>query len=250
MEEDLICGPHAVLAALKSRPRAVSGVWLSEGRCDKRIDAVIQAAQAAGVKFHRVPRARLDHLAGELPHQGVVARAQPETVGNERDLAEFVKHITDTPLLLVLDGVQDPHNLGACLRSANAAGAQAVIVPRDHSAAVTAVVRRVAAGAAESTPIFRVTNLARCLAGLQDAGVWLIGAAQTAPQALYDADLTGPVALVLGGEGAGLRRLIREHCDLLVQIPMGGTVESLNVSVAAGICLFEASRQRRTRPPG
>lgn len=250
MSEDLICGPHAVLAVLKSRPRAVSGVWLNAQRRDKRIDAVIRAAQAAGVKFHRVPRARLDQLAGEFPHQGVVARAQPETVGNERDLADFVTHITGAPLLLVLDGVQDPHNLGACLRCANAAGAQAVIVRRDHAAAVTAVVRRTAAGAAESTAMFRVSNLARCLAGLRDAGVWLIGAAQTAPRVLYEADLTGPVALVLGGEGAGLRRLIREHCDFLVQIPMGGTVESLNVSVAAGICLFEAARQRRAMTPG
>lgn len=245
IQQDLICGPHAVLAALKNHPRAVSAIWISETRVDGRIEKIIAAAQLARVKFHRVPRARLDHMAGKLPHQGVLARGQPETVLGGRDLPEFLRKLSQVPLLLVLDGVQDPHNFGACLRAANAAGAHAVIVPRDRSSPLTAVARRAAAGAAESTPLFRVINLARTLRVLKDSGIWLIGAAQTKSRVLYETDLSEPVALILGGEGKGLRRLIQEQCDMLVRIPMSGDVESLNVSVAAGICLFEALRQRR-----
>ena len=244
-EADLICGPHAVLAALKSHPRAVSAVWISDTRADHRIREIIATAQEARVKFHRVPRARLDQMAGDLTHQGVLARAQPESVLVERELPEFLKKLNHAALLLVLDGIQDPHNFGACLRSANAAGVDAVVVPRDRAAPLSAAARRAAAGAAEATPVFRVINLARALRTLKDAGIWLIGAAQDETRTLYDADLRGPTALILGGEGRGLRRLIREHCDLRVSIPMSGAVESLNVSVAAGICLFEVLRQRR-----
>jgi 23S rRNA (guanosine2251-2'-O)-methyltransferase len=247
IEQDLICGPHAVLAALKNQPRTVSAIWISESRIDRRVEEIIAAARLAQVKYHRVPRARLDHMAGHLPHQGVLARGQPETVRGERDIPAFVQNLTETPLLLILDGVQDPHNFGACLRAANGAGAHAVIVPRDRSAPLTAAVRRAAAGAVETTPVFRVINLARTLRVLKDLGVWLIGATQTEARIIDEADFRAPSALILGGEDKGLRRLVRDHCDLLVRIPMCGEVESLNVSVAAGICLFEALRQRRAR---
>jgi len=243
--EELISGLHAVLAALTRNPELVEGVWVSAERRDTRVEQVIEAARAARVKLHRVPRAALDRMADSTRHQGVVARLRSLPARNEGDLAAFVKQIKTTPLLLVLDGVQDPHNLGACLRVADAAGAHAVIVPRDRSAPLSAAARRAAAGAAESIPVFEVVNLARSLRELKEAGLWLIGASQDGDTDLYRADLRSPCALVLGGEGKGLRRLTREHCDTLVQIPMVGTVESLNVSVAAGICLFEVVRQRR-----
>jgi 23S rRNA (guanosine2251-2'-O)-methyltransferase len=168
-------------------------------------------------------------------------------VGGEAELADFLKSLPANPLLLVLDGVQDPHNLGACLRVADATGVNAVIIPRDRSAPLSAVARRAASGAAETVPIFQVTNLARSLDAIKQAGVWLYGTAEDAPQELYAEDLSGPMALVLGGEGEGLRRLTREGCDRLVRIPMAGKIESLNVSVAAGVVLYEALRQRRSR---
>ncbi len=244
MEDDLICGTHAVLAALKKNPGRIDAVWVYTGRDDKRTEAVMQMARACGVKVHRAPREKLDRLASGVRHQGVVARLRRAPVRTEQDLAGFVSDLPGTPLLLVLDGVQDPHNLGACLRSADAAGAHAVIIPRDQTAPVTAVTRRAASGAAETVPLFRVTNLARCLRRLQEAGIWILGASQGADTVLFDADMRGPLAIVLGGEGKGLRRLTRERCDGLVRIPMAGSVESLNVSVAAGVCLFEAVRQR------
>ena len=244
MEDDLICGVHAVLAALKKNPGRIDAVWVYFGRDDNRTEAVMQMVRASGVKVHRAPRAKLDRLASGVRHQGVVARLRRAPVRTEQDLAGFVSDLPGTPLLLVLDGVQDPHNLGACLRSADAAGAHAVIIPRDQTAPVTAVTRRAASGAAETVPLFRVTNLARCLRRLQEAGIWILGASQGADTVLFDADMRGPLAIVLGGEGKGLRRLTRERCDGLVRIPMAGSVESLNVSVAAGVCLFEAVRQR------
>jgi 23S rRNA (guanosine2251-2'-O)-methyltransferase len=245
MKDELICGPHAVLAALKAHPEEVDGLWVSNERRDTRLSAVIAAARAAHIKVHRSPRVALDRMSEGVPHQGVIARrlAVPRPV--HENLAEFVASLSDKPLILILDGVQDPHNFGACLRVADASGAQAVVVPRDRAAPLSAVARRAAAGAAETLPLFQVTNLARALEELKQAGVWIIGTAADGEQDLYQADLTGPIALVLGGEGEGMRRLTRENCDLLVRIPMAGKVESLNVSVAAGICLFEAARQRR-----
>jgi 23S rRNA (guanosine2251-2'-O)-methyltransferase len=246
MKDPLVYGLHAVLAAVRSHPERVEAVWLMEGRSDKRIAEVEKAAHAASVPLRRANRDELDRMVDGLRHQGAVARLRPGAESAAAgDFDVFLAELPAGALLLVLDGVQDPHNLGACLRSADAAGVHAVIVPKDNSAPLSAVARNVASGAAESVPLYRVTNLARALRGLKEQGVWLIGAADDASATLFEADLTGPTALVLGGEGPGLRRLTREECDLLVHIPMAGTVSSLNVSVAAGVCLFEAVRQRK-----
>jgi 23S rRNA (guanosine2251-2'-O)-methyltransferase len=241
---NLLLGFHAVRAALERHPRDIEAVWLSAARDDKRTQPIERLAQAAGITVHRVTPEELAAMAGEERHQGVVARRRAGKSPGEQDLAALLANVK-APLLLVLDGVQDPHNLGACLRSAAAAGAQAVIVPRDNSAPLTPVAQRAAAGAAEIVPLVTVTNLARTLAELKEQGVWLYGAAHDAEQTIYQTDLTGPVAIVLGGEGKGLRRLTREHCDGLMRIPMSGVIESLNVSVATGICLFEVVRQRQ-----
>jgi 23S rRNA (guanosine2251-2'-O)-methyltransferase len=245
MSDDLVYGIHAVLAVLAKHPARVDAVWLGTTRDDRRGQQVEQAAQAAAVPVHRVARDELDKLAGGQRHQGVVARLHAAAQAVPMDFEDFLAQIPPRALLLVLDEVQDPHNLGACLRSADAAGAQAVIIPKDNSAPLSDVARKSASGAAETTPLYRVTNLARALKQLKEQGVWIIGAAQDADQTLYATDLTAPTALVLGGEGRGLRRLTRDSCDLLVNIPMAGTVASLNVSVAAAICLFEAVRQRQ-----
>lgn len=246
MTDELICGPHAVLAVLKAHADEVDGVWVSSERQDRRVAAVLVAARTARIKVHRAPRAALDRMSEGVPHQGVIARRLTPPRSTREDLAEFVAGLSARPLILILDGVQDPHNLGACLRVADAAGAQAVVVPRDRAAPLNAVARRVAAGAAEAVPLFQVTNLARTLDELKQAGLWIIGTAADAEQDVFQADLRQPAALVLGGEGKGLRRLTQERCDVLVRIPMAGAVESLNVSVAAGIFLFETLRQRRS----
>jgi 23S rRNA (guanosine2251-2'-O)-methyltransferase len=240
----LIHGIHAVLAALRLHENTVNEVWVESTRHDARLAQVIQTARQAKITLHSVTQRELDELAPAARHQGVIARCKALPVYNEDDLLALVENLGEPALLLVLDGVQDPHNLGACLRSADAAGVHAVVVPRDRAAAITAVVHKVASGAVEAVPFFQVTNLARTLRELQTAGVWLVGTADEAKGTLYEADLRGPLALIMGGEGDGLRRLTREHCDSLVRIPMAGTVESLNVSVATGICLFEAVRQR------
>lgn len=248
MNDALIYGLHAVLAAIRRHPARVETVWLAEGRSDKRVAEIETAARAAALPIQRAGRDELDRMVEGLRHQGAVARLRPGGQGAAaEDFESFLAALPPKALLLVLDGVQDPHNLGACLRSADAAGVHAVIVPKDNSAPLSAVARNVASGAAESVPLYRVTNLARALRALKEQGVWLIGTADDAETALYDADLAGPAALILGGEGEGMRRLTREECDLLVNIPMAGSVSSLNVSVAAGVCLFEAVRQRRAR---
>jgi 23S rRNA (guanosine2251-2'-O)-methyltransferase len=244
-DDDLVCGLHAVLTALKQDPKRVAAVWISAERVDKRLGEVLEAVRAAGIKFHRVPRAKLDELAGGERHQGAVARLHTTEIGREAELTEFLKNLPANSLLLVLDGVQDPHNLGACLRVADATGVHAVILPRDRAAPLSAVARRAASGAAETVRLFQVTNLVRALDAVKEAGVWLYGTSEDATDEIYDEKLTGPMALVLGGEGEGLRRLTRERCDRLVRIPMAGKVESLNVSVAAGVVLYEAMRQRR-----
>ncbi|HEY8555096.1 MAG TPA: 23S rRNA (guanosine(2251)-2'-O)-methyltransferase RlmB [Burkholderiales bacterium] len=244
MREDLVCGVHAVLTALREHPERIGGVWVAVERADRRIEGVVQAARTAGVRFHRVPRAKLDDMAEGARHRGVVARVHAAPVKREQDLEARLETLERPALFLVLDGVQDPHNLGACLRVADAAGAHGVILPRDRTAPLSAAARRVASGAAETVAVYQVVNLARALDSLKEAGVWLYGAAQDAKESLYAADLTVPCAVVLGGEGEGLRRLTRERCDRLIRIPMAGKVESLNVSVAAGVVLYEAVRQR------
>jgi 23S rRNA (guanosine2251-2'-O)-methyltransferase len=239
-------GLHTVEGLIAEIPEQVREIMVAAGRHDRRLADLIAAAEAHGIVVHRLPGGELDRLLPGVRHQGVIATLAPQSTERfrEQDLAAFLAGLAMPPFLLVLDGVQDPHNLGACLRTADAAGVQAVIVPRDRAAGITAVVRKVACGAAETVPVFTVTNLARTLRELKEAGVWIYGASDNADRTLYDTDLRGPLALVLGGEGKGLRRLTRELCDFVVAIPMAGRVESLNVSVAAGVLLFEARRQR------
>lgn len=244
--DNLIYGLHAVLAALRCRVGRVSELWVDGARQDARLTRVMDAARQAEIPLHRVTQRELDALAPNARHQGVVARCALAPAYAEANLADLIAGLAEPALLLILDGVQDPHNLGACLRSADAAGVHAVIVPRDRAVALTPAVRKVASGAAETVPFIKVTNLARTLRDLKAAGIWLAGAAEEAETELFDTDLRGPLALILGGEGGGLRRLTREHCDVLLRIPMAGAVESLNVSVATGVCLFEAARQRRS----
>ena len=245
MAEQLIHGLHAVAAALNHEPEQVHGLWLERQRRDGRMQALLDQAAGHGVAIHWADRAELDRLSGGARHQGVVARlAVRKRSYDEEDLPALLAAADGPALLLVLDGVQDPHNLGACLRSAAAAGAQALIAPADRAAGLNATVRKVASGAADMVPFVPVTNLARTLRGLQEQGVWIVGAAGEADNSLYEVDFTPPTAIVLGAEEKGLRRLTREICDRLARIPMAGGMESLNVSVAAGIFLFEARRQR------
>jgi 23S rRNA (guanosine2251-2'-O)-methyltransferase len=237
-------GIHAVRVLLTRHPQRVRRVLLAGGRDAGRLAEIRTLAQRAGVQVAAADDAVLAKLAEGERHQGVVAELLPRAGDPETQLEEALEAAGAAPLLLVLDGVQDPHNLGACLRSADAAGVAAVIVPRDRAAGLTPVVRKVAAGAAETVPLVPVVNLARTLRDLKERGVWLVGTDDAADKTLYDADLQGPLALVMGSEGEGMRRLTRECCDQLVSIPMAGAVESLNVSVAAGVALFEAVRQR------
>jgi 23S rRNA (guanosine2251-2'-O)-methyltransferase len=243
---DPVYGLHAVEALLKHSHDSILELLILQGRHDQRIEVVLERARRLGLRIKEVTRAELDELSGAAVHQGVLALCRElKLERSEGFLNELLGGLTHPPFLLVLDGVTDPHNLGACLRSAEAAGVDAVIVPKDKSALITPVVRKVACGAAESLPFIAVTNLARCLKHLQDEHrIWVQGAAGEASQSLYQSDLKGPLALVMGSEGKGLRRLTREHCDNLFAIPMAGEVSSLNVSVATGICLFEAVRQR------
>jgi 23S rRNA (guanosine2251-2'-O)-methyltransferase len=228
----------------------VRQLWLSaERESAARLQELRTLAGNAGIAIQDADDQRLDRLAGGERHQGVVVELVPRAGDPETQLEEALEALGEAPpLLLVLDGVTDPHNLGACLRSADAAGVAAVIVPRDRAVGLTPVVRKVAAGAAETLPLVQVVNLARTLRELKERGIWLVGTADDAPRTLYEVDLKGPTALVLGSEGEGMRRLTREACDELVSIPMGGAVESLNVSVATGVALFEAVRQRRAGP--
>ncbi len=250
MDDELIYGWHAVLAVLEQTPQRVLQLWLDENRSGPRPEAVQHLARAAQVTLTPIARAELETLVGTVNHQGIAARCRKKEAVVETDLAGFLTRLVPPAFLLVLDGVQDPHNLGACLRSADAAGVHAVILPRDKAVAITPTVRKVASGAAETMPVFQVTNLARTLDQLKNAGIWLVGLSDAAEDTLYALDLRGPLALILGAEGSGLRRLTRERCDFLAHIPMLGSVSSLNVSVATGICLFEALRQRRTAVDG
>lgn len=239
-----VYGVHAVEALLRHHPKRVKQLWLAESRHDPRVQSLLELAGQNRVAVGHKDRQELDEWA-EGVHQGVVAEVSPSQVWGENMLDELLERTEGPALLLVLDGVTDPHNLGACLRTADAAGAQAVIVPKDKSATLNATVRKVACGAAEVIPLVAVTNLARTLEKLQKKGLWVVGTAGEVEQELYQLDMTGPTVLVMGAEGKGMRRLTREHCDYLVKLPMGGSVSSLNVSVATGVCLFEAVRQRR-----
>jgi 23S rRNA (guanosine2251-2'-O)-methyltransferase len=245
-ESQLIAGLHSVRTALKHGAGSVLEVWIEGVRKqDRRVREVIVLARESDVKVSYINRDQMDQLTSGSNHQGVAARTEVPSSLDENALETLLSTLEVPPFLLILDGVTDPHNLGACLRSADAAGVHAVIAPKDRSVGLTPTACKVASGAAESVPFIQVTNLVRTLKRLQsDRGVWLVGTAGEAETSVYEADLKGPVGIVMGGEEKGMRRLTRESCDLLVKLPMAGVVESLNVSVAAGICIFEAVRQR------
>lgn len=246
-DDDIVYGLHAVQALVDGSPQRIQTLWLLKGRNDQRLQSIRSVAEKSRITVRTVAREKLDGMV-EGNHQGVVASVVNVTEVYDEDYLKSrlpkMKESGAIPFILVLDGVTDPHNLGACLRSAEAAGVQFVIVPKDNSASLTPTVVKVACGAAEVLPLVRVTNLSRTLEWLQSQGVWLVGAAGEAEQDHYQMNLTGPLAIVMGAEGKGLRRLTRERCDSLIRIPMMGEVSSLNVSVASGICLFEALRQR------
>ena len=249
----VLFGFHALGVRLKTAPQSIIELYFEPGRRDARMRQFLDRAGEAGIKLIESDGARLSKMCGGHGHQGVAARVHP--VAQVHSLDELLENLEAAnldlppeqrtpPLILVLDGVTDPHNLGACLRVADGAGAHAVIAPKDHAAGINATVAKVASGAAETVPYFMVTNLARTLNELKERDIWIIGTSDTAPKTLYETDLKGPVALVLGAEGAGMRQLTAKTCDALVSIPMRGAVESLNVSVASGVCLYEALRQR------
>ena len=243
-ESQWVVGLNAVASSLEHDATHVREVLVEAGAKNARVEAIEQQARRLGIDVRRVSAQALDGVAGGVRHQGAAARYVAAPTLDERDLQGLVEAAEGRALILVLDGVQDPHNLGACLRSAAAAGAHAVVIPRDKAVQVNATVRKTSAGAADRVPVVVVTNLARCLRDLQQLGVWIHGFDGEATGSLYALDLRGNVALVLGAEGEGMRRLTREHCDSLAKIPMPGVMESLNVSVAAGVALFEAVRQR------
>lgn len=238
----VLFGFHAVGVRLKTAPGSIVEIYFEVTRRDARMRQFIEKATEAGVRLIEADAMRIAKLCGSHGHQGVAARVQP--LPQTHSLDDLLDTVQGPPLLLVLDGVTDPHNLGACLRVADGAGAHAVIAPKDHAVGINATVAKVASGASETVPYFMVTNLARTLGELKERSIWCIGASDDAPKTLYQTDLTVPVALVLGAEGDGMRQLTRKTCDALASIPMRGAVESLNVSVASGVCLYEALRQR------
>ena len=238
----VLFGFHAVGVRLKTAPRSIIEIYFEPTRRDARMRQFIERATEAGVRLIEADGMRLAKLAGSHGHQGVAARVEP--LAQTHSLDDLLDTIEGPPLLLVLDGVTDPHNLGACLRVADGAGAHAVIAPKDHAVGINATVAKVASGASETVPYFMVTNLARTLNELKERSIWCIGTSDGTTKTIYQADLKTPVALVMGAEGEGMRQLTRKTCDELVGIPMRGAVESLNVSVASGVCLYEALRQR------
>ena len=238
----LLFGFHAVTSRLRHEASSVDEIYVDASRTDRRMQDLLQTAKAASVRVIQADDGRLSNMVGTRRHQGVVAKAAPLSLA--RNLDELLDAIEGPPLLLVLDGITDPHNLGACLRVADGAGAHAVIVPKDRAVGLNATVAKVASGAADIVPYITVTNLARTLRELKERDIWVVGTAGEAEKDLYTAEWPRATAWVLGAEGEGMRRLTRENCDQLVRIPMRGSVESLNVSVAAGVCLFEARRRR------
>lgn len=244
MAQHILFGWHAVSTLLERHPERVRSLKLQQGREDDRQKHVRQLAETFGVAVEQCQRRALDDAADGENHQGVVAVIKPPVALDEGDLLERLEKQDRHPFILLLDGVTDPHNLGACLRTADAAGVDAVVVPKDHSAPLNGVAMKVASGAAESVPLVRVTNLARFMRRCREQGLWFTGTSDAAESSIHELDLTGPVAMVMGAEGKGMRRLTRDHCDQLGHLPMAGLVSSLNVSVATGVCLFEARRQR------
>ena len=244
MKSSKLFGLHSVQAALAYSPNKIIRVWVDGERLDKRLGKIIADLVALGIEPEKADRKRLDKLADGNNHQGIAMEVEMPGELSESDLKSMVENMADTALLLVLDNVQDPHNLGACLRVADATGVQGIIITKDNATGITPTVCKVASGAAETVPVYQVTNLARTLRWLKGEGVWVMGAAGEASQTLYQTDLTVPMALVVGAEGMGLRRLTKENCDLLLKLPMQGQVESLNLSVATGVFLYEAVRQR------
>ncbi len=242
MKSKMIFGFHAVTARLRHDASSVEEIYVDASRHDRRMGDLLRAAKASNVRVIQAEDQRLDAMVGTRRHQGVVARAGEISLA--RNLAELLDLIQGPPLLLLLDGVTDPHNLGACLRVADGAGAHAVIAPKDRAVGLNATAAKVASGAADTVPYITVTNLSRTMRELQERDIWLTGTTDDAEQSLYDVDYTGGTAFVMGSEGEGMRRLTRENCDRLVNLPMMGSVESLNVSVASGVCLYEARRQR------
>jgi 23S rRNA (guanosine2251-2'-O)-methyltransferase len=242
MSNKILFGFHAVTVRLKTAPKSIVEIHVDATRRDQRMRQFVERAQEAAVRLVDSDDERLQKMCGTHRHQGVVARVQPLPTSHSLD--DTLDAVEGAPLLLVLDGITDPHNLGACLRVADGAGAHAVVAPKDHAVGVNATVAKVASGAAETVPYFMVTNLARTLNELKERDIRIVGTSDDAQKSLYELDLTGPVALVLGAEGTGMRQLTSRTCDELVRLPMKGAVESLNVSVASGICLYEALRQR------
>jgi 23S rRNA (guanosine2251-2'-O)-methyltransferase len=242
-QQEWLYGLHAMQSVLEKEPERVMEVLVLKGRNDERLTSIVSQARRFGISVQFCQRKALDDKVSGEQHQGVVARAKPARVLDEADLDKILESEAQ-PLILVLDGVTDPHNLGACLRTADGAGVHAVVVPKDKSASLNGTVRKVACGAAEVVPLIQITNLARTLKHLQDKGLWIVGTAGETDKTLYDVDLKGPTALVMGAEGKGMRRLTKETCDELVKLPMAGSVTSLNVSVATGVCLYEIVRQR------
>lgn len=238
----IVYGLHAVESLIQHQPDSIRQLYFDKKRQDQRLQQLLEQAERQGIRCSACDRKTLDDKAEQQRHQGIVAECSDNR--QQPPLEDLLDSLNEPAFLLVLDGVTDPHNLGACLRTADAAGVHAVIIPKDKSAGLNATVRKVACGAAEVMPLYAVTNLARCLQQLQQRGIWITGTAGEAQQDIYNADMTGPMALVMGAEGKGLRRLTREQCDYLVKLPMAGTVSSLNVSVATGICLYEMVRQR------
>ncbi len=243
-EKVTVHGMHPVRWILQRHPERVRELWLQKGRDDARAREIAELARAAGIAVQQADYRALDAMTGQATHQGVVAAVVPSQGWDESRLMSFLDDLSEVPLLLLLDGVQDPHNLGACLRTADACGVHAVVVPRDRAVGLNATVRKVAAGAAETIPVVSVVNLVRCMTALKEREMWLAGAATDAAAPAAGADLKGPLGIVMGGEGEGLRRLTRESCDILVNLPQRGAMESLNVSVATGMMLYEALRQR------
>ena len=240
-----VAGIHSVRTSLKHGAGLIQSLWFDSKRNDRRLGQLLSEARKLGVAVSASDKNELDKLSGNAQHQGVVAKVSMPAAQGESYLDQVLQELEETPFLLILDGVQDPHNLGACLRSADAAGVHAVIAPKDRAVGLTPVACKVASGAAETVPFIQVTNLARTMRQLRDAyGLWMVGLAGEAEQRIHEADLKGPLALVMGSEEKGMRRITREQCDLLVSLPMAGVVESLNVSVATGVALFEAVRQR------
>lgn len=244
MKSSKLFGLHSVQAALNYSPKSINKVWIDNQRHDQRLSKVRDQLSALGIEPERVDRKTLDRLSEGNNHQGVVIEVEMPGELSESELKKAVENLSDTALFLVLDNVQDPHNLGACLRTADATGVQGVIITKDNATGITPTVCKVASGAAETVPVYQVTNLSRTLRWLKGQGIWVVGAAGDTKQTAYQTDFTVPLALVVGAEGKGLRRLTSENCDMLVSLPMQGRVESLNLSVATGVLLYEAVRQR------